>query len=77
MKLELNFNWTWILHKVRLAFLVGVFYAIYTYVHPVFALMWGMYFILNDLQEIVHDVEEMKEERSQAWKNISTKRKDF
>lgn len=77
MKLELNFNWTWMLHKVRILFLVAVFYVLFTYALPVYAIMWALYFLFNDLSEIVEDVEKMEEERVNAWKNISHKRKDF
>lgn len=77
MKLEFNFNWMWVLHKVRLAFLVGVFYVLYTYTQPVFAFMWALYFLLNDLSEIVSDMEEAKEDRVNALKSMSHKRKGF
>lgn len=77
MKFELNFNLTWILHKVRLVFLVAVFWALYTYVGEVWSFMWAIYFVLNDLNEIVTDVEAMKENRINAWKGLSHKRQDF
>gem|GEM_PF-3720943 len=77
MKFEINIGWSWVLHKVRLAFLVGIFYILYVYVAPVWAFMWIAYFILNDLWEIVLDLETLREEKTQIWKNISHRRKDF
>lgn len=77
MKFELNFNLSWMLQKVRLLFLVAVFWALYTYLGNVWAFMWGLYFILNDLSEVIDDLESMKTERSNAWKGLSHKRKDF
>ena len=77
MKFEIKLDWTWVLHKIRLVFLVGVFYALYTYVAPIWGFVWILYFILNDLMEIVTDIETMKEERQELWRNISHKRKGF
>jgi hypothetical protein len=77
MKFELNFNWVWVLHKARLVFLVGIFYVFYTYLAPVWAFMWALYFILNDLSEIINDIENIKEERAKQWKNILPQRKAF
>lgn len=77
MKFEMKLDLAWILRKVRLAFLVGVFYAFYEFLAPIFAFMWISYFILNDLSDIEVAQEQDKEERVNAWKNISTKRKGF
>jgi hypothetical protein len=77
MKFEIKLDWAWILRKVRIAFLVAVFWALYTYVAAVFAFMWLAYFILNDLTDIEVTIEEDREERHNAWKSISTKRKGF
>lgn len=77
MKFEMKLDLAWILHKVRIAFLVGVFYAFYELTAPIFAFMWISYFILNDLSDIEVAQELDKEERVNAWKSISTKRKGF
>lgn len=77
MKFEFNLNWTWILQKVRLFFLLGVFYVLYVYTQPVFAFMWGMYFILNDLLETVTELENLKEEQRSLWKSILNKQRGF
>lgn len=77
MKFEMKFDLAWILRKVRIAFLVGVFYVFYEYQAPVLAFMWISYFILNDLTDIETTQEQDKEERVNAWKSISHKRKGF
>lgn len=77
MKFEIKLDWAWILRKVRIVFLVGVFWALYTYVGAVWGFMWLAYFILNDLNDIEVTIDEDKEERHRAWKNISTRRKGF
>jgi hypothetical protein len=77
MSFKIDFNWASILRKVRIAFLLGVFYCLYKYINPVFGFMWMAYFLLNDLTDIESAQEESKEERVNAWKSISMKRKDF
>ncbi|MGV7000333.1 hypothetical protein ACWA2C_16730 [Priestia megaterium] len=75
--MTINLDWPWILRKVRLVFLVAVFGVLYKYLDPMWAFIWIFYFALNDMMEIVTDIEEMKEERANAWKSISHKRKGF
>lgn len=75
MKITLNVDW--ILHKVRIIFLLTVFWAIYTYVGEVWSFIWIGYFILNDLMEIVVEMEKSNENRAKAWEGITTKRKGF
>lgn len=75
MKITLNVDW--ILHKVRIIFLLAVFWALYTYVGHIWSFIWLGYFILNDLMEIVVELEKDKENRAKAWEGITTKRKGF
>lgn len=77
MNFEIKLDWAWILRKVRIAFLLAVFWAMYTYVGHVWAFIWIAYFILNDLTDIETTQEQEKEERANAWKSISTKRRGF
>lgn len=77
MKFEFNFDWVWVLNKVRILFLVAVFCLLYIYVDAVWAFAWVIYFILNDLVEIVVDIQKMKEDRMNLWKSVSTKREGF
>lgn len=75
MKFEINI--LSLLHKLRILFFLGVFYAIYTYVAPVFAFMVILYFLWGDISDIETDVEEQKKRGEQMWRNISVRRKDF
>jgi hypothetical protein len=84
MNLELKFDWQWILQKVRIVFLLAVFWGVYHYMTPFLAFVWLGYFLMNDLSDIESSLSELtarqeleKEERLQTWKSMSTKRKDF
>ncbi len=77
MKLELNLNWSWLLHKIRILFILLGFWALYTYIGEIWGFLFLGYFILNDLLEIVLDIEKMKEEKEKAWKGLVSKRKGF
>lgn len=77
MTLKVKMDWIWFFHKLRLAFLVGMFYVFYEYAAPVFAFMWIAYFILNDLNDIETTQSQEKEERHHAWKSTLSKRKGF
>lgn len=80
MKFSINIGLPWMLQKIRLVFLVGIFYVIYTYSQPVYAFMWALYFILNDLSEVISDIDLLKEEKedqSQMLRSMLTKRKGF
>lgn len=76
MKLEMNLEWA--LKKLRLIFLIVIFYVLYVYVQPVFAFLWICYFILNDLSEAIDELESMKEHRRQTWDSLKpSRRKGF
>ncbi len=77
MKLELNFNWSWLLHKIRILFILGAFWTVYTYLGEVWGFMLIGYIVLNDLIEIILDIEKIKEEKEMAWKGLISKRKGF
>ena len=75
--MKISIDWNVILRKLRIIFLIGVFYAIYTYAAPVWAFMWLAWFILNDLSDIEIDVAEIKE-GEERWSHIfSQKRSNF
>jgi hypothetical protein len=80
MRFNIEIDWALVLRKVRIFFLLGVFYALYTYVAPVWAFMWIAYFILNDISDMESDLDDLntrQEERDKEWKNILPKRKGF
>lgn len=77
MKLEFNVSWFNVLRKLRVIFLLGVFYGLYAYIEPTWAFLWILWFIMNDISDIEVDVTEIKEKGDRAWKNISTQRKGF
>lgn len=77
MKMEFKFDWIWVLKKLRVVFFTAAFCALYHWGDPVIAFGFIVYIVLNDIQDIESTLYEVKEERSQAWKSISPKRKGF
>lgn len=57
--------------------MIAAFYLFYELTRPVFAYMWGLYCILNDLWDIYSGVVEIQEEKQRLWTNILKQRKDF
>lgn len=78
---SINIDMMWIMNKVRILFIIGVFYALCYYLNPVFGAVWVIYFLLNDLNEILAEAEKIQEtmdmERADKWKNTLPKRKPF
>lgn len=82
MKIELTFEW--FLNKLRVLFLIAVFYVLWTYAGQVWAFMWLGYFILNDLADTEQEIADLttkmdkirEEERKIAFKGL-TKRDKF
>lgn len=77
MKFQINISWFAVLHKLRILFLIGIFYALYHYTAPVFAFMFAFYFIYSDLTDIESYISEMNEKGAGTWKNTWSKRKPF
>lgn len=82
MKIELTFEW--FLNKLRVIFLIAVFYLLWRYAGQVWAFMWLGYFILNDLADTEQEIADLtakmdkirEEERKIAFKGL-TKRNNF
>jgi hypothetical protein len=65
------------LRRVRILFLLGVFYVLYEKFHLyVWAFLFMFFFILSDISDIEQTLADLKKER-ESWKNILTRRKDF
>ncbi|KAF2421745.1 hypothetical protein [Bacillus subtilis] len=77
MKLEFKLDWIWILRKLRVVFFTAIFCSLYYWYGPIMAFGFIVYIVLTDIQDIETTLYEIKEEKSQAWKNISPKRRDF
>lgn len=77
MKIEFKLNWIWVLRKLRIVFFTAIFCSLYYWCGPIAAFSFIAYIVLNDIQDIEATLYEIKEERSQAWKSISPKRRDF
>jgi len=78
---SINIDMMWIMNKIRILFILAVFYLLCEYTLPVFGAAWVLYFLLNDINEIIAEVEKVQEtmemERADKWKNTLPKRKQF
>lgn len=80
MKFNIEIDWALVLRKVRIIFLLGVFFALYTYLAPIWAFIWIAYFILSDIADIetdIGDIKEKQEQRDKTLRDVLPKRSKF
>lgn len=76
--MKINLDLLWLMQKIRILFILALFYVLYQYVDPVWAFILVFWFILNDLSDIELDVDEIKESKRQIKNELfQLKRKSF
>lgn len=76
--MKINLDLLWLMQKIRILFILALFYVLYQYVDPVWAFILVFWFILSDLSDIELDVDEIKESKRQIKNELfQLKRKSF
>lgn len=81
MRFNIEIDWALVLKKIRIFFLLGIFFLLYDYFDvPVWAFIWIFYFFLSDVADMESDIDTIKvqqEQREKDLKNLMPKRKNF
>ncbi len=64
------------LNRVRIILTLGVFYALYTYLAPVWGFMFLGYCLLVEIADLQEDVTKLEED-DKKWMSLFTNRRGF
>jgi hypothetical protein len=66
----------YLLNRIRIIFILALFYVLYEYTKPVYSFLFIFYMILSDLSDIESDASKLKED-TDKWTSTLIRRKDF